>query len=298
MFKYYFFLSLFSLLLLNACSSSYEKISKNNYYPKEEFSKHLFEVYKKNASFEANEMHDWNSAKLYSEKALLAASGEKIKPEKLSYWKIPKDKMKELNIAYKNLMIIYNKAIDLDPYNLAVAISSFDCWAEQQEENWQTWDINKCKTSFLNSMQNIYKSIEDEKMLKDEKVNAEEIINDSVAVVTKDKEENILQLIYFDFDKSNLSIVSINKIRKFLKKYDDKIEKYLIVGHTDTKGSEEYNINLSINRANAVKNILIQNGVIENNIKIIGKGEKNLMIKTADEVPHPINRRAEIKPLN
>ena len=93
MFKYYFFLSLFSLLLLNACSSSYEKISKNNYYPKEEFSKHLFEAYKKNASFEANEMHDWNSAKLYSEKALLAASGEKIKPEKLSYWKIPKDKM-------------------------------------------------------------------------------------------------------------------------------------------------------------------------------------------------------------
>ena len=85
MFKYYFFLSLFSLLLLNACSSSYEKISKNNYYPKEEFSKHLFEVYKKNASFEANEMHDWNSAKLYSEKALLAASGEKIKPEKISY---------------------------------------------------------------------------------------------------------------------------------------------------------------------------------------------------------------------
>ena len=157
-------------------------------------------------------------------------------------------------------MIIYNEAIDLDPYNLAVAVSSFDCWAEQQEENWQTWDINKCKTSFLNSMQNIYKSIEDEKMLKDEKVNADEMINDSVAVVTKDKEEKILKLIYFDFDKSNLSIVSINKIKKFLKEYDDKIEKYLIVGHTDTKGSEEYNINLSINRANAVKNILIQNG--------------------------------------
>ena len=121
---------------------------------------------------------------------------------------------------------------------------------------------------------------------------------DEAVDVTKNKDDSIIQIIYFDFDKSNLSIESINKIKKFLKEYNDKIEKYLIVGHTDTRGSEEYNINLSINRANAVKNILIQNGVIENNIKIIGKGEKNLMIKTADEVSHPINRRAEIKIVN
>jgi len=36
----------------------------------------------------------------------------------------------------------------------------------------------------------------------------------------------------------------------------------------------------------------------EQNIKILGKGEIDLNIKTNDEVPHPANRRAEISPLN
>ena len=147
-------------------------------------------------------------------------------------------------------------------------------------------------------MQNIYESIDEKKNYKEEKVNINKKISDSVSVITKNKDDKILQLIYFEFHKSNLSIESINKIKKFLKKHNNKIEKYLIVGHTDSKGIEEYNMGLSLNRANAVKNILIQNGIIENNIKILGMGEKNLMIKTADEVPHPINRTAEIKPLN
>ena len=72
--------------------------------------------YKTKADFEAKEMHDWNSAKLYSEKALAAATGKKIKPEKVFYWKIPKDKVKELQIAYENLMIVYYNAVEKDPY--------------------------------------------------------------------------------------------------------------------------------------------------------------------------------------
>ena len=97
-------------------------------------------------------MHDWNSAKLYSEKSLLAAKGEQIKPQKLDYWKISQEKINELHIAYSNLMVIYNQAINSDPYNLAIAISSLDCWAEQQEENWQTDHIQKCKNDFFKSM--------------------------------------------------------------------------------------------------------------------------------------------------
>ena len=36
-----------------------------------------------------------------------------------------------------NLMTIYKDAKVIDPLNLAIAISSLDCWSEQQEENWQ-----------------------------------------------------------------------------------------------------------------------------------------------------------------
>ena len=36
-------------------------------------------------------MHDWNSAKLYSEKALQAGKGSNIYPEKINYWNIPNE---------------------------------------------------------------------------------------------------------------------------------------------------------------------------------------------------------------
>ena len=46
-------------------------------------------------------MHDWNSAKLYSEKALKSQVTDEIYPEEISYWKIPDNKVKEIKIAYE-----------------------------------------------------------------------------------------------------------------------------------------------------------------------------------------------------
>ena len=106
-------------------------------------------------------MHDWNSAKLYSEKALRALDGEKIYPEKINYWKLSSEKAQDMKSAYNNLLSIYDEAFIKDPKNLAKAISSLDCWAEQEEEKWQTWDIEKCKNDFHTSMHDIYKFLTD-----------------------------------------------------------------------------------------------------------------------------------------
>ena len=208
-------------------------------------------------------------------------------------------------MAYENLMIVYDNAIEQDPYNLAVAISSLDCWAEQQEENWQTWDIERCKDDFLKAMHQIYNKIEaaNEEIKIDEGKGTETIKNeensknisnsDSVSVVTK-KEEEILQIIYFDFDKYNLTDVSSNSIKKFIEEYKNKIDTFLVVGHTDTKGTKKYNLKLSLKRAEAVKTILIGLGISSEKIKILGKGEGKLLVQTKDETKHPANRRAEI----
>ena len=296
-------LLIFTFFFLYSCSSSYEKLNNANFSPPDSFSKHLFDMYKEKANFEAEKMHDWNSAKLYSEKALEAAKGGKIEPENINYWKIPKEHKNQIKLAYDNLMSIYESALIHDPYNLANAISSLDCWSEQQEENWQTWDINNCKDSFLESMHKIYKNLA--KNEKGERENSKEKsyendneIESNATLVTEDINSNILQIIYFDFDKSELSSISKKEIKKFLEKYENVISKFLIVGHTDTKGTKEYNYKLSIERANVVKNLLIDLGIKEENIKILGKGEIDLNIKTNDEVPHPANRRAEISPIN
>ena len=294
-----------SLLFLFSCSASYEKLSKESFNPPTSLSKHLMEAYKTKADFEAQEMHDWNSAKLYAEKALGAADGKDILPEKISYWVIPADKQSELNKAYNNLMTVYKEALLLDPFNLAKAISSLDCWAEQQEENWQTWDIDQCRNDFLSAMHEIFDSLEKEEGISTkQKINNEisklddSVSDDSVSIVTKNSENKILQIIYFDFDKSKLSDVSIEEIKNFINTNKKTIKKFIVIGHTDTMGTKKYNKVLSLERAGAVQKILIELGIEKNNIHILGKGEDNLRVQTADEVKHPANRRAEISPLN
>ena len=87
----YRFLLVISCLFLYNCSASYNEIAKNDYNIDKNLSGYLFKAYKEKADFEAIEMHDWNSAKLYSEKAILAINGNTILPQKISYWKISKE---------------------------------------------------------------------------------------------------------------------------------------------------------------------------------------------------------------
>ncbi len=289
-----------SILLLNGCSTSYKELSKIKLKKGTNFQNYLVNEYKSKAIFEAEEMHDWNSAKLYSEKALKSLNTDNIYPEKITYWKLPANKLKEIEIAHENLFSIYKDAKIIEPYNLAKAISSLDCWAEQQEENWQTWDINKCKENFFNSMHTIYKkiSINEKESKKRNVLNKEYVSNYKASVVTKNNNEELMQIIYFDFDKSKLSHVSRNKVKFFLDKYKENINEYLIVGHTDTKGTKKYNLSLSLKRAEIVKSLLIENGVDLDKIKILGMGEKSLAIFTPDETKQPANRRVELKKIN
>lgn len=289
------FFIIIGLISLFSCSASYEKLTKTEFNPKNEISKYLLLEYKEKAVFEAEEMHDWDSAKLYSEKALDAAQGKKILPQNLSYWKIPADKRFEIIKGHNNLMSIYEDSLSLDPYNLAKAISSLDCWSEQQEENWQTWDINRCRDDFLKAMHILYDAISNNQN-KDYQSNIKNI-DDSATVVTQNSNDDILQIIYFDFDKSKLSDISLKNIHNFVKINKSIIKDYIVIGHTDTKGSKEYNQILSNKRAKTVKLILIELGIDAENIKVIGKGEEDLRVKTEDEIEHPANRRAEISPL-
>ena len=290
------------ILFLFGCSASYKQLSNIEHQQPSNFKEHLLNEYKKRATFEAEEMHDWNSAKLYSEKALQSLENENIYPEKISFWNLPEDKINELNISYENLMSIYDDAKIYGPYNLARAISSLDCWSEQQEENWQTWDIQSCKEDFINSMHNIYQKISKNETDLDRNKNKEiEVkINEEteVTVVTKDNNNVLRQIIYFDFDNFNLSSVSKKKVKQFVDSHKKEINEYLIVGHTDTKGTKKYNLSLSIKRANVVKELLINYGIDNNKIKILGRGENQLAIITPDETRQPANRRVEIKKTN
>jgi outer membrane protein OmpA-like peptidoglycan-associated protein len=68
----------------------------------------------------------------------------------------------------------------------------------------------------------------------------------------------------------------------------------IAIGHTDTVGKDADNDNLSKERATTMKNVLVAYGVSGEHFTVAGRGERELLVQTADGVDEPKNRRVEI----
>jgi len=68
----------------------------------------------------------------------------------------------------------------------------------------------------------------------------------------------------------------------------------VVIGHTDRVGSLQFNDRLSLQRAERVRVELVKLGIAEARIQIAGRGERELLVPTDDEVAEPRNRRVEI----
>lgn len=111
----------------------------------------------------------------------------------------------------------------------------------------------------------------------------------------------ILENIYYDFNKSAIRAGAAHElegIAKLMKVYPSmEIE---LGAHTDSRGTEAYNLNLSLRRAESAKQFLVRRGVAANRIKAVGYGEAFLRNKCTDDVEcteeeHQYNRRSEVK---
>lgn len=68
----------------------------------------------------------------------------------------------------------------------------------------------------------------------------------------------------------------------------------LVIGHTDRVGSADGNDRLSLKRAELIRGVLIESGVDAGKLEAVGRGERDPLVPTADEVDEPRNRRVEI----
>ncbi len=110
----------------------------------------------------------------------------------------------------------------------------------------------------------------------------------------------VLDNIYFEYNSSKLDLTYTPELNALYKsmRVNDKM-RILINSHTDSRGTADYNMQLSINRANAVRDYLTENGIDEDRISIKGYGETRLRNHCKDNVPcseaeHRYNRRTEI----
>ncbi len=102
-------------------------------------------------------------------------------------------------------------------------------------------------------------------------------------------------MVFFDWDRANLSAQALNTIKQAAGAYKAKgSARITATGHTDTSGTEAYNMALSLRRANAVKDALVREGVPATAIAVVGRGEQGLLVQTGPNVREPQNRRVEI----
>jgi len=79
---------------------------------------------------------------------------------------------------------------------------------------------------------------------------------------------------------------------RFNRKFPEK--QLLVAGHTDTSGGADYNQTLSENRAETVKKYMVENGVEEANLSVVGYGETQPIANNKTAKGRALNRRIEI----
>jgi outer membrane protein OmpA-like peptidoglycan-associated protein len=116
-----------------------------------------------------------------------------------------------------------------------------------------------------------------------------DVIREGEAIVIRFKEK-----VLFAYDRSDLNTNaknSLDKLRTTLLKYPE--TNITVIGHTDSKGTKQYNQTLSESRANSVASYTSQNGIDKDRMTAIGKGETDPIATNDTEEGSASNRRVE-----
>ena len=102
-------------------------------------------------------------------------------------------------------------------------------------------------------------------------------------------------ILYFERGSTNLTGESASLLPAIIGTIEArKSHDISVVGHSDRVGTREKNYELSLDRALRIKETLVSKGVDAAAIEAESHGEDNPLVKTADEVPEPKNRRVEV----
>ncbi len=258
------------------------------------FTQYLADEYRDYANIEQDSMFDFADALHFARKGLAAAEGDAVMPEPISDWNLKPNQIDMLRMGRGELISAYDRgARELEPQASAVAQSRFDCWIEQEEENWDTPENVVCNNEFRVAMdalsakmghlpvpvEEVMAPVTDMSMDEAEPMNIEDakyiVFFDFDSAVIEESGASVLDAVVAEFQKRDISTISV-------------------IGHADTSGTASYNEKLSKKRADAISGALEKRGVSVDALKVSSQGESLLLVDTPDGVREPANRRVEI----
>lgn len=243
------------------------------------FSQVLSREYSAFTKFERGPMNDLRSAPIFDKKSADAAANQNPMPEAISAWPLATTYNAELSAARQRLVTALDAgARTRSAENAALAQFNFDCWLEQQTEDFQPAHIAECKNGFLQAMS---------------KVEAD--LRPVAAAPAPAAPAPQVYVVLFAFDRAEISPVAARVLDQAASDYKSLgMMRVRVEGHTDRAGTDRYNQSLSERRTKAVIDALAARGIGQAQISGQSFGESRPKIQTADGERNDENRRAEI----
>ena len=124
---------------------------------------------------------------------------------------------------------------------------------------------------------------------------AESVSTRYSAVIAAQPQRPVSYLLYFRSDKVELTAESklvLKEVQADLKARA--APEITVIGHTDSVSDDAYNDALSLERAKAMRNLLVAEGISADHLTVAGRGKREPLVQTAEQVREPRNRRVEI----
>jgi OOP family OmpA-OmpF porin len=213
---------------------------------------------------------DWPNAYLFAQKGLAAAGGQAVPPEDPAAWPTLSGADAAALSEARGRLIGYISANGASNGATAAHVQGlYECWLEEASEH-ETDDANFCRGAF-------------------ESYFVRRVVEQAPAVVTND------YIVYFAWDRADLDAAAQRVIDMAASAARGSTAARLnLVGHADRSGPSDYNLRLSLRRADAVRQALVARGITSDRMNVTGVGEEQPAVPTPDGVREPRNRFVSI----
>lgn len=238
---------------------------------------------------------DYEDSDEFANRAMKASKNGKIKPEGFKKRKLPADKITELRRARGKLMVALAQGGRENYPNLAAnAQVQFDCWMQEQEENFQPKDIEACKKGFMKAIAKLEKAVAPKPVAK-KMMKKKMPMMAAKPRAPEPVDVDGIYIVFFDLNSSKLNPASQRILRKAAAEFALTDSPGMnLTGHTDKAGPAGYNYDLSQRRLNAVRGYLMKMGVTQPSLLSSAYGEEKPLVPTRDGKKEKRNRRVEI----